>query len=223
MTPRTVLVTGAARGIGLAIAQEYRRRGHEVLAPTRAELDLAESASVQNFVRENSGRTIDVLINNAGINQLNAIEAIDEAVWAAMLQVNLTSALRLAQAFLPGMAQRGWGRVLGVSSIFSLATKNKRAAYSMTKAALNALVRSIAVEYGPHGILANALCPGFVETDLTRQNNSPQELAALAETVPLRRLAQPEEIARVACFLASDENSYLTGQAVVVDGGFLCQ
>jgi 3-oxoacyl-[acyl-carrier protein] reductase len=131
--------------------------------------------------------------------------------------------VRLTQAFLPGMKERGWGRVLCVSSIFSLVTKEKRAAYSMTKAALNAFVRSLAVEYGPSGILANALCPGYVDSAMTRQNNSPEEIASISTAIPARRLAQPEEIARIAYFLGSDENTYLSGQAVVADGGFLCQ
>jgi 3-oxoacyl-[acyl-carrier protein] reductase len=110
-----------------------------------------------------------------------------------------------------------------VSSIFSLVTKPKRVAYSMTKAALNAFVRSVAVESGPGGVLANSLCPGYVETALTRQNNSPEEIAAMVKAIPAQRLAQPEELARVAYFLGSDENTYISGQAIVADGGFLCQ
>ena len=220
---RTVLLTGGARGIGAAIATEFRRHGHDVLTPTRAELDLASAQSLEDFIRNAVDRPVDILINNAGINVLHRIETLDALAWQSMLQVNLTSPVRLTQAFLPGMEARGWGRVLCVSSIFSLVTKEKRAAYSMTKAALNAFARSIAVEYGPGGILANTLCPGYVDSTLTRQNNSPGEIAAIGATIPLRRLAQPDEIARVAYFLGSDENTYLSGQAIVADGGFLCQ
>jgi len=205
---RTVLITGGARGIGAAIAEQFRHHGHEVLTPSRQEMDLAQPESVEAFLAREKERPID---------------QIEPQNWQAMLQLNLTSALRLTQAFLPGMKSRQWGRVLVTSSIFSLVTREKRAAYSMTKAALNALVRSVTVEYGPHGILANALCPGYVETALTRQNNSPADLEAICATIPLRRLAQPEEIARTAYFLASDENTYLTGQDIVVDGGFLSQ
>jgi len=220
---RTVLLTGGARGIGAAIAAEFRRHGHDVLAPTRAELNLASAEALEDFIRRCADQPVDILINNAGVNVLQRIETLDASAMQAMLQVNLISPVRLTQAFLPGMKERGWGRVLCVSSIFSLVTKEKRAAYSMTKAALNAFVRSLAVEYGPSGILANALCPGYVDSAMTRQNNSPEEIASISTAIPARRLAQPEEIARIAYFLGSDENTYLSGQAVVADGGFLCQ
>jgi NAD(P)-dependent dehydrogenase (short-subunit alcohol dehydrogenase family) len=221
--PRTVLITGGARGIGSTIVALLVDRGYNIVAPTREQLDLADPASVENFVAANSKSPFDILINNAGINVLNSLADIDSATWQAMLQTNLTSALRLIQAYAPGMANRGWGRILNLSTIFSLVTKERRAAYSMTKAALNALTRSVAVEYGPGGVIANALAPGYVDTALTRQNNTPEALAAIAKTIPLGRLALPAELARVAAFLVSEENTYLTGQTLVVDGGFTCQ
>jgi 3-oxoacyl-[acyl-carrier protein] reductase len=220
---RTVLITGGARGIGAAMAEKFSQQGHDVWKPSRKELDLAQPESVEAFISREGSRSVDILINNAGINILNPIESLDAASWQTMLQVNLTSVLRLTQAFLPGMKERKWGRILNVGSILSLVTKEKRAAYSMTKAALNAFSRSLTVEYGPHGILTNTLCPGYVDSALTRQNNSPQEIAAIAATIPLRRLGQSDEIAQVAYFLCSEENTYLTGQEIVADGGFLCQ
>ena len=220
---RAVLITGGARGIGAAIAAKYQAEGHIVVTPSRAELDLADPASLETYIALITTRPFDILINNAGINILNPINAIDAATWQTMLQVNLTSPMRLAQALLPGMKERGWGRVLSISSIFSLVTKEKRAAYSMTKSGLNAFARSVTVEYGRFGILANTLCPGYIDTALTRQNNTPEQIVALGEAIPLRRMARPEEIARVAYFLASDENSYIAGQEIVADGGFLCQ
>jgi 3-oxoacyl-[acyl-carrier protein] reductase len=220
---RTALVTGGSRGIGAAIAAELTARGYRVLAPPRAELDLERPASVEAYVAGHKNRAVDVLVNNAGVNFLNPITAIDTATWQAMFQVNLTSALRLIQAFAPGMAARGWGRILSVSSIFSVVTRDKRAAYSMTKAALNALTRSAAVEFGPAGVLVNAVAPGYVDTELTRQNNPPEALAAILSAIPLRRMAQPAELAKAAAFLVSEENTYLTGQTIVVDGGFTCQ
>jgi len=220
---KTALITGGARGIGAAMAERFQQEGYEVMKPTREEMDLANPESLEAFIARESSRPVDVLVNNAGINILNPIGSMDTVAWQTMLQVNLTSAVRLTQAFLPGMKERQWGRVLNVSSIFSLVTKERRAVYSMTKAALNAFTRSLAVEYGPFGILANTLCPGYVDSALTRQNNTPQEIGAIGATIPLRRLAQPEEIARVAYFLCSEENTYITGQEIVADGGFLCQ
>jgi 3-oxoacyl-[acyl-carrier protein] reductase len=223
VTKRTVLITGGSRGIGAAIVKEFRTHGHEVIAPTRAELDLADPASVEAFITREEKRPVEVLINNAGINILKSIETLDATTFQTMLQVNLTSAVRMSQAFLPGMKAREWGRVLGISSILGLIAREKRAAYSMSKAALNAFSRSVAVEYGRFGVLSNTLCPGYIDSALTRQNNSPEEIEAIRATIPARRLAQPEEIARVAYFLCSEENSYVSGQDIVADGGFLCQ
>jgi len=220
--PRTVLLTGGARGIGAAIAARLRADGDEVVAPSRQELDLADPGSIEAFLARAGGLPVDVLVNNAGINVLRPIPEIDAATWQSMLQVNLTSALRLTQAFAPGMAARGSGRILNVASIFAVVTRERRGAYSMTKAALAALTRTAAVEFGPGGVLVNALAPGYVDTELTRRNNPPESIAAIEASIPLRRLARAEELAAAAAFLVSAANSYLTGQTVVVDGGFTC-
>lgn len=223
MSARTVLITGGARGIGAAIREELSARGDHVIAPKRAEMDLGDQGSIDLWLASAGQLQVDILINNAGINVLNPITALDPKSWEAMLQTNLTAAMRLIQAFAPGMQARGWGRILNISTIFSLVTKERRAAYSMTKSALNALTRSAAVELGPDGVLVNALAPGYVDTDLTRQNNPPEAIAAITATIPLRRMAQPAELAKTAAFLVSEENTYLTGQTVVADGGFTCQ
>ena len=219
---RKAFVTGGSRGIGAAIVRELGRQGFEIWSPERAELDLGTMSSIDHFVKAHDGR-VDVLVNNAGINDLKTIHQLDAATWDQMQQVNLAAPLRLIQWVTPFMREQKWGRILNVSSVFSLVTKEKRCAYSMTKAALNALTRSAAVEFGPDGILVNSLCPGYVETEMTSRNNSPADLEKIKETIPLRRLALPDELARVAGFLCSEENTYITGQAVVADGGFTCQ
>jgi 3-oxoacyl-[acyl-carrier protein] reductase len=150
------------------------------------------------------------------------LEDLDDDLWTQTYQVNLHAPFRLIQGFAPGMKARGWGRIVNVSSVFSLVTKERRAAYSATKSGLNGLTRTVAVELGPSNILVNAVCPGYVETELTRQNNSPADIQRIAATVPLRRLAQPQEIARLVAFLVGEENAYITGQLVIIDGGFLC-
>jgi 3-oxoacyl-[acyl-carrier protein] reductase len=205
------------------MAAEFSRNGSDVFAPARAELELSSRESVEAFLAQNAGLPADVLINNAGINILKTLPELDSATWDAMLQVNVAAPLRLIQAFAPGMRLRKWGRILNISSIFGIVTRERRAAYSMTKAALNAMTRSAAVELGPDGILVNALCPGYVDTALTHQNNTPADIQAIEASIPLQRMADPEELARVALFLCSEENSYLTGQAIVVDGGFTCR
>jgi 3-oxoacyl-[acyl-carrier protein] reductase len=214
------LVTGGSRGLGAAIARELERRGMEVLAPPRAQLDLADPASIESFIRAHASARIDVLVNNAGINHIRPLEKLAPAEWQQMLQVNLTAALALTQGFTPGMRAQRWGRIVNVSSIFSLVARSSRAAYAATKAGLNGLTRTCAVELAPDNILVNAICPGYVETEMTRRNNPPEELEKIKATIPLGRLAQPEEIAHVAGFLCSEENSYCTGQMIVADGGF---
>ncbi|MGI9089293.1 MAG: SDR family NAD(P)-dependent oxidoreductase [Chthoniobacterales bacterium] len=220
---RVVLITGRARGIGAAIAAELAARGEEIIAPTRAEMDLAQPESIENFITSEPDRPIDILVNNAGINVLEPLAEIGWVTWQRMLQVNLNSSLRLLQAFAPGMQSRGWGRILNVSTIFSLVTKESRASYSMTKAALNALTRSAAVEFGAGGVLVNSLAPGYIDTALTRQNNTPEAIAGLCKVIPLGRMADAKELARVAAFLVSEDNTYLTGQTIIVDGGFTCK
>lgn len=220
--PRNVLLTGGSRGIGAAIAARLRAAGHTVHTPLRRELDLSSSESIERFLREHGEDRIDVLVNNAGINVLRSISDIEAATWHSMLQVNLTAALRLTQAFAPGMSARGWGRILNVSSIFAVVTHERRGAYSMTKAALASLTRTSAVEFGPGGVLVNALAPGYVDTELTRQNNPPEAIVAIEASLPLRRMAKAEELAEVAAFLVSSANSYITGQTIVADGGFTC-
>lgn len=222
-TQRTALITGGARGIGAAIAAELKARGDVVVAPLRTEMDLEQPDSVEAYIAANRATQIDVLINNAGINFLEPLPELAQETWHRMLQVNLNSALRLLQTFAPGMQSRGWGRVLNLSTIFSLVTKEQRAAYSMTKAALNALTRSAAVEFGPGGVLVNSLAPGYVDTALTRQNNPPAAIAAICTMIPLGRMAGVTELAKTAAFLVSQENSYLTGQTIIVDGGFTCR
>lgn len=217
---RTALVTGGSRGIGNAIARILERQNVNVVAPARQELDLQSRESVEAFIARHRDLTVDILVNNAGINVIKSLESVDFSTWDNMIQVNLAAAFRLVQVYAPSMAERGWGRILNVSTIFSLVTKEGRVSYSMTKAALNALTRSAAVEFGPKGVLVNALAPGYVDTALTRQNNTPEAIERICSTIPLRRLANVDELAQVAGFLVSETNSYMTGQVVIVDGGF---
>jgi 3-oxoacyl-[acyl-carrier protein] reductase len=222
MANHTVLITGGSRGIGAAIAEELSAAGYRVLTPSRSELDLSENTAIDSYVQGLKSEPIDILVNNAGINLLQKIGDIDEKTWSAMLQTNLSSALWLSRALMPRMSEMGWGRILNVSTIFGHVTKESRAAYSMTKAALNALTRSAAVEYGQYGILVNSLAPGYVNTVLTKQNNSPEDLEKIISTIPLHRMAESSELAKIAAFLVSENNTYITGQVIVADGGFTC-
>jgi len=236
---QTILVTGATRGIGLAIAVELRKRGARVIGTgTRdtasrmkgneetqgvewLDVDLSDGPSLQEFlVKVQELGPIDGLINNAGINRIKSFSDITSEDYETLMDINLKAPYFLCQAIGGQMAKQGSGRILNIASIWSVVTKSQRALYSASKAGLVGMTRGLAVELGPRGVLVNALSPGFVLTDLTRESLSEQEMKDLSAQIPLRRMADPLDIAKTACFLVSEENNYITGQNLVADGGF---
>lgn len=216
---RTAFITGASRGIGFAIANHFRRAGFRVIAPTSRELDLADPDAIDRFFL-GFHEAVDVLVNNAGTNRLASIDDVSSEALAVTLQVNLQAPVLLAKALVPGMRERRYGRLLNLSSIWSTVAKARRLPYIASKSGINGVTRALAVELAPYNILVNAIAPGYVNTDLTRQNNSEQDLAAIRAVIPMQRLAEPEEIAELALFLCSEKNTYLTGQTLVMDGGY---
>ena len=218
---RTALVTGASRGIGAAIAENLALAGDEVLTPSHAELDLASPASLDAYLGRLK-QPVDILVNDAGINRIALLENIQNQDLTDTLEINLLAPFRLAQFLAPKMKERRYGRIVNISSVWSVVSRAGRISYTMSKTALNGLTRSLAVELAPFNILVNAVAPGYVLTDLTRQNNSPAEIEKISQAIPLQRLAEPAEIARVVAFLCSEQNTYLTGQTLVVDGGYTC-
>lgn len=218
---RTALVTGASRGIGEAIAARLQKDGYQVLTPARAELDLSSNTSIDAYLA-NLQHPVDILVNDAGINRIAVLEDVNLLDLQETLQINLLAAFRLVQGVVPAMRQQKYGRIVNVSSIWSVVSRAGRASYAMSKTALNGMTRSLAVELAASNILINAVAPGYVLTDLTRQNNPPHELAKISQIIPAQRFAEPSEIASVVAFLCSEQNSYLTGQTIVVDGGYTC-
>ncbi|MCU0641430.1 MAG: SDR family oxidoreductase [Candidatus Margulisbacteria bacterium] len=222
MSGRRALVTGASRGIGQAIARRLQADGVEVLTPTHAELDLASDRSIDEYLRQLTG-SVHILVNNAGINPLAEIRAVQDEKLAETLQVDLAAPLRLVRGVLPLMPRGKDCRILNISSVWSVVAKPGRGVYAAAKAGLNALTRTLALELAGEGILANSLSPGFVDTELTRRNIPPAQLTALCAQIPLGRLATVDEIAELAAFLCSPRNTYLTGQNLIIDGGYTCQ
>lgn len=218
----TALITGASRGIGAAIAARLQGEGIRVLSPLSKALDLSSSVSIDSYLSTLT-QPIDILINNAGINRLGSIDEISSADFEAVVQINLLGHFRLTQGLVKGMKARKYGRIVNISSIWSLVSRERRVAYSATKAAINGLTRAQALELAPYNILVNALAPGYVNTDLTKKNNTSVELEAIATQIPLGRLAEPSEIAECVAFLCSPKNSYITGQVIAIDGGYLCK
>ena len=192
-----------------------------MLAPARDELDLSAPASIGRFL-DNQGEHIDGLVLCAGINRPAPIGELTISDWQATNAVNVAANFALVSAICPAMASAGFGRVVAISSAYASRARVGRAAYTASKAALEGLIRTVAVEFAGSGIVANCVSPGFVDTELTHINNTPQMIDVLLERVPVRRLASPAEIGRAVAFLMAPENEYITGQTLAVDGGFSC-
>lgn len=217
---KTVFITGSGRGIGRAIADLFIENQFHVMMPTRAELDLSKPESVADFFKKNPDLDCDILINNAGINPIHEISDFSDEEWIRVLNTNLVSVFQLTKNLTPGMRRKKWGRIVNVSSCYSILSRKGRSAYSASKAGLNGFTRATAVELAADNILVNSICPGFVATELTYQNNTEEQLKKLCADVPLGRLAAPREIAEFVYFLCSEKNTYITGQSLSIDGGF---
>jgi NAD(P)-dependent dehydrogenase (short-subunit alcohol dehydrogenase family) len=219
---RTALITGASRGIGAAIAVRLQNDGLRVLSPSSKVLDLSSTASIDTYLAQLTD-PIDILINNAGINRLGSIDEIACKDFEEVIQVNLLGHFRLTQGLVKTMKARRYGRIVNISSIWSFVSRERRVTYSASKAGLNGLTRALALELASYHIMVNAVAPGYINTELTKKNNTPEALERIAEEIPLGRLGEPSEIAECVAFLCSPKNSYMTGQVIVLDGGYLCR
>jgi 3-oxoacyl-[acyl-carrier protein] reductase len=240
LSGRTALVTGSTRGIGLAIAQTLSEAGARVAVVgrdrARAEAvagglagdargfacDVSDSASVTALVEEveKTFGSLDILVNNAGLTRDNLLMRIKDDDWDAVLDANLRGAFVAIRAASRGMMKRRWGRIINMASVVGLIGNKGQANYAASKAGLIGLTKSVAKEYASRNILANAIAPGFIETDMTAAM-TPEARASLAQQIPLERLGTPGDIAGVVAFLASEHASYITGQVFVVDGGMV--
>lgn len=215
-----VLVTGASRGIGKAVAQKFAENNYEVYAPTRQELDLSMPESVEQYIALNRDVTFDAIVNNAGINEINSIEFVTDEEIRQMMDTNLISPIRLLRGFAGNMKKQRYGRIVNVGSIWAVVSKSGRCIYSATKNGIHGVTNTLSVELAEYNILVNTVCPGFTLTELTRKNNSQKEIELISKDIPMQRMAEPKEIAEVVYFLCSTQNTYLTGQKITVDGGF---
>ena len=213
-----ILVLGGKGDIGQAIVRRFERAGDDVTAVGRDEFDLTDVAGIDGWFAE--GRQFDVVVHSAGFNRPKPFLELDSAAIRHSIDSNLTGFLQVLHHVVPGMVERKSGRITVVSSLYGFISRRGRIAYAMSKHALNGAVKTLAIELGPSGILVNSVAPGFVDTRMTRANNDEAAIARMRAGIPLGRLARPEEIADIVYFVSSPENSYLTGQDLVVDGGF---
>lgn len=222
MNKKVALVTGGSRGIGLAIVAQFMNKGFDVLAPTRKDMNLNDMSSIESYCAQITGN-VDVIINNAGINTIATLEYLDDRTFDEMLQINLKAPLKIIQCLKGQMGKTDIGRIVNVSSIWSYISQEGRCGYTAAKTAINGITRTLALELAKDNILVNAVAPGFVNTELTRQNNSQEEISQLVKLIPLGRMAESSEIANLIYFLSSEANTFITGQTILIDGGYTCK
>ena len=216
---KNVLLTGGSRGIGHVIRTLFIDAGFNVIAPSRDELDLSSETSINAFFKSTMAE-YDVVINNAGINIIKPILEITSEDLQLINQVNLSAPLQIIQHCVPYMKEQQSGRIINLSSIWGVRSKEYRTLYSGTKFGLIGYTKALARELAEDNILVNAVCPGFIDTELTAKSLSESQKEELLKQVPLNRLGKPEEIAKHILYLAT-ENTFITGQATIIDGGFL--
>jgi NAD(P)-dependent dehydrogenase (short-subunit alcohol dehydrogenase family) len=240
---RSALVTGGSRGLGKAMARGFAECGAKVMICSRHEAELQAAvreisegldAEVHYVVTDMSKReevdalavaaieafgTVDILVNNAGVNTPQPIDEITDEAWDRVLEINLTSIMRLTRALVPAMKAQRWGRVIHISSVLGVGSKPARNAYSASKAALMGLAKASALDLGPFGITVNCIGPGPFLTDMPMSLLSEAEKEEFSNVTALKRWGQPRELAGPALLLASEAGSYITGEMLLVDGG----
>jgi NAD(P)-dependent dehydrogenase (short-subunit alcohol dehydrogenase family) len=247
LSGKSALVTGGSKGIGKAIARLFAEAGADVAICSRHENELTDAAAeiaeglsircvcrVADMTRRDdvdalaewsvsSLGKIDILVNNAGSNEPQALLAQSDETWDRILELNLTSCMRLSRALAGDMVERGWGRIIHLSSIMALVSNPGRGAYSATKAALVGMMRAHALELGPRGVTVNCIAPGPIMTDLPMSLLSDEQKKSFAERTALQRWGDPIDMAGPALMLASEAGRYITGAVIVADGGMICR
>ncbi|RLG82069.1 MAG: beta-ketoacyl-ACP reductase [Thermoprotei archaeon] len=245
---KRALVTGASRGIGKAIALAMAKEGAILGVNSRRLENLRETVElirslggevipiegdvgkkedckkiIEEFVEKTGG--LEILVNNAGIHATAPVEELDVEIWDKILAVNLRGAYLCSKYALPYMKKARWGRIINIASMLSFIGIPERGAYAASKTGILGLTRVIALETAPYNITVNAIAPGFIETEMVKARIKEGKLDKdrLIKRIPLGRMGTPEDIAHVAVFLASDYASYITGQVIIVDGGYLAQ
>ncbi|MDA8942110.1 SDR family oxidoreductase [bacterium] len=226
------VVTGATRGIGYAIAERLLKDGLEVIVTgtkkngkhpagsSYYQVDFLDEDSTNKFINFLKKQQINILVNNAGINKISEFSSIDIDDFDRILRINLRAPFQICQAVIPYMEKIKWGRIVNLTSVFGNISKEYRAAYSSSKFGLDGMTLALAAEVSEKGILANSVGPGIIDTDMTRDVLGDSGIAKLKGQIPMKRLGQASEIASLVSWLVSNENTYMTGQNLMIDGGF---
>jgi 3-oxoacyl-[acyl-carrier protein] reductase len=216
---KRALILGGRGEIGGSISHQLSLDGLEAVSVGRSDFSLGSFEEIDAYFAKN-GNNFDALVHSAGINHPKLFEQLSEEEISESLDVNLRGFLHVVRACLPYWKKNNFGRVVVISSLYGFLARRGRLPYVVAKHALCGAVKTLAIELAEHEILVNAISPGYIETKMTRANNSPEVIQKLLSGIPARRLGTPQDIAEVASFLCSAKNKYLTGQDIVVDGGF---
>lgn len=218
MSKINILLTGGSRGIGLAIKNSFEKEGCNVIAPTRYEMDLLSRESISNYLG-NIKQPIDVLVNNAGINNIESFINVSIKDLEEALQINAFAPFLISQYCINNFfLNQNKGVITNIGTVWLAKNRIGRASYTMSKAALESMTKSIAIEFGNKNIRCNMVSPGFIGTDLTYQNNTKDDLNKIIQNIPIKRLGNPEEVADLVVYL-SLKNSLITGENIYIDGG----
>ena len=222
MKRKTALVTGSSRGIGKSIKEILSKDGIDIISPSRDDLDLSSPKSIDDFLSQLTTH-IDIVINNAGILKVGQHDEISTDDFHEVFQVNVVAPFKIISGVIEDMKHQKFGRIVNISSIWGQKSKEGRTLYSSSKAALDALTRSLAIEFASYNILINSVAPGYIETDMLKQYNTEKELSTIRDKIPMKRFGKKIEIAELVKFLCSENNSYITGQILTIDGGYVCK
>jgi len=217
---KTLFITGGNGEIGKGIADKFREEGYAVIAPGSKELNCGDMASINAYFDNLNVESIDAFVHSAGINNPKVFTDVTEETLHKTLFVNTYSFVFLTQRLMPLFSKKG-ARIVAVASIYGSISRNKRLEYATSKHGLIGMVKSLALELACKNILVNSVSPGFIATSLTYKNNSAEVINQLVADIPVGTLGSPADIAELSYFLCSDKNRFLTGQDIVIDGGYL--
>lgn len=238
---KKVLVTGGTSGIGASIAASFFSSGATVyitgtsnrsfenfkiqypqVKVTFLVADFLSLEQLEELNKQVEDIGFDVVVNNAGINKIDTVDEVTLADFQAIQDVNVRAPFLISQASIKNMRKNKWGRIINIASVFGVVTKEKRVSYTVSKAAIIGMTKTMALDLAADNVLVNAVSPGFIDTELTRTILGQDGIKEMVSKVPMNKLGTADDVAKTVLFLASDLNSFMTGQNIVLDGGFTC-